>query len=89
MKTLDRFSAGPQKIDFVLLRKKTDGSLAEQLESVPCGRILQDKDYSRSKDPARIKDRDHIFLMLEVKETSQTTHIQKVLQGSGEIQKSE
>ena len=36
-------------------------------------RYLEDKDYGRSKEelhPAWIKDRDHLFLILEVKETT-------------------
>ena len=31
------------------LRQETDGPQAEQLESVPCGQILQDEDESRSR----------------------------------------
>lgn len=52
------------------LRQDRDGLQAEQLESVPCGQILQDKDNSRGKEkwsPARIKDKevtDFSFLRL-------------------------
>ena len=50
-------------------------------------RYLEDKDYSRSKEelhPAWIKDRDHLFLILEVKETSgRELHMcRKIPQGS-------
>ena len=41
------------------LRQKIDWSQAEQLETAPCGQMLQDKDYGRSKEklsPAWIKD---------------------------------
>ena len=45
----------------------------------PVDQILQDKAYGRSKGElplAWIKDRDHLFLILEVKETSRTTQSQ-------------
>ena len=32
------------------LRQETDGSQIEQVESVPCGQILQDKDNSRKEE---------------------------------------
>ena len=51
----------------VNLRLEIKGSQAKQLKSVPCGQILQGKDYGRSKEelhPAWMKDRDHIFLIL-------------------------
>lgn len=32
---------------------------------------------ARRSYPVGIKERDHLFLILEVKETSQTTHVQK------------
>ena len=66
------------------LRPEIDESQAEQLESVPCGQIFQDKDDGRGKEdlcPAWIKNEETI-LILEVKETSQTTHVQKVCSGS-------
>ena len=50
------------------MRQEIDGSQAKQLESVPCGQILQDKDYGRSKEelrPALIKAKDHIYFILE------------------------
>ena len=43
------------------MRQEIDGSQAEQLESVPCGQILQAKDDGRSKEelsPALIKDKE-------------------------------
>lgn len=43
------------------MRQEIDGSLAEQLESVHCGQILQDKDYGRRKEelsPTWIKDKE-------------------------------
>ena len=46
------------------------GPLAEQLKSVPCGQSTQDSVRGREElSPAQIKDRDHIFLILEVKDT--------------------
>lgn len=60
----------------ILVRQKKDGSQSEQLESVPCEQMLQDKGSDRSKEelcPAWMKDRGHTFLMLEVKETFGTT----------------
>ena len=60
----------------VLMRQVIDGPQAEQLESVSCGQILQDKAKGRSPEelhPAWVKDKPHI-LTLEVKETSPTTH---------------
>lgn len=61
--------------------------MAEQSESVSCGEILQDKDYGRGKEelhPAWIKDREHVFLILEFREISRTKHLHKSwgLQGS-------
>ena len=47
---------------------------AEQLEFVPCGQILED-DVEEELSPAQI--RDHIFLILEVKETC----LEKLLNG--------
>ena len=41
-----------------------DGSQAEQLESVPCEHILQDKDYGRCKEelsPIWIKDKETAY----------------------------
>ena len=63
-----------------MVKQELDGSQAEQFKSVPREQILQDKDYSRNKKklwPAQMKHRDPIFLILEVKETSGTTHSQK------------
>lgn len=62
------------------LKQEVDGFQAEQLQSIPCGQIIQDKDYGSRKEElclSWIKDRDHIFLILYVKETSRTTHEQK------------
>ena len=63
------------------MRQEIDGPQAEQLEFVPCGQILQDKD-EEELSPAQL--RDHIFLILEVKETFPTIHVQK---GSVEVRK--
>ena len=74
--------------DLGLLRKEIDRPQAEQLESVPCGQIFQDRNNGRSEEevrPAHIKDKENIlFLILEVKETFPTTHVQK---GSSEFKK--
>ena len=38
-------------VDYVLdVRQEIDGSQAEQLESVPCGQILQDKDCGSKEE---------------------------------------
>ena len=55
--------------------KRLDGSQDEQLEFVPYGQILQYEDKSKKEEklsPAQI--RDHVFLILEVKETFPTVH---------------
>ena len=68
------------------LRQETDGPQAEQF--LPCGQKLHNSrnatkaGWWRRLDPAQIKD--HIFLILEVKETSRTTHAQK---GSLEVKR--
>ena len=62
-----------------------DGSQNEQLKSVSCEQIFQDKHSSRSKEelhPAWIKDRSHPFLILEVKETLELHTQRKFPQGS-------
>ena len=46
------------------LRHEIDGPQAEQLEPVPCGQILQDKDNGRSKEelsPAWMKDKETMY----------------------------
>ena len=48
----------------LLLRQEIDGLQAEQLEFVPCGQILQDRDNSRAREelsPAQIKDKETIY----------------------------
>ena len=53
------------------------GLQAEQLELVPCGQILQDEDKSKREEklsPAQIKERDHVFLILKVKENFLAIH---------------
>ena len=63
----------------LFLRQEIDGPQAAQLESVPCGQILQDKDNSGSREelsPAQIRDKETPFLILEVKEAFLTTHTQ-------------
>ena len=60
----------------LILRQEIDGPQAEQLEFVPCGQILQDEAEEELSLP-QIKDRDHIFLILKVKETFSTIHVQR------------
>ena len=57
-----------------LLRQEIDGPQAEQLMSLPRG----------SRALLRLGIKDHIFLILEVKEIFLTTHVQK---GSLEVKK--
>ena len=57
-----------------LRRRQGLGPRAEQLELVPCGEILQDED-EEELSPAQV--RDHMFLILKVKETFPTSHVQK------------
>ena len=58
--------------------KRLDGSQAEQLESVPCGQILQYEDNSKREEKlSPVQIRDHVFLILEVKEAFPTVHAQK------------
>ena len=62
------------------LRQEIEGSQVEQLEAVPCGQILQDKDSARTKKElhsAGVKGRDHLFLTIEVEGTFGTTHWKK------------
>ena len=63
------------------LRQEIDGPQAEQLGFVPCGQILQVEE-EEELSPAQI--RDHIFLILEVKETLLTIREQK---GSLEVKR--
>ena len=56
------------------LRQEADGPQAAQLESVPCGQILQGEE-GEELSPAQI--RDHMFLILKAKETFPTLHAQK------------
>ena len=59
----------------VTVRQKADGPQVEQLESVHCGWILQDKDNSRSREElstAQIKD--HTFLILEAEDNQPQVH---------------
>ena len=71
---------------FIHSRQELDGSQAEQLESVPCGQILQDKDYGRSKEelrPAWIKDKETTyFSFLRSRRPSKLYINRKVLEGS-------
>ena len=48
------------------MRQEADGPQAAQLESVPCGQMLQDEE-GEELSPAQI--RDYIVLILEAKET--------------------
>ena len=66
----------------MILRQEVDGLQAEQLEFVACGEILQDEEEEEELSPAQI--RDHIFLILKVKETFPTIQAQK---GSLEVKK--
>ena len=46
------------------MRQEIDGPQAEQLESVPCGQILQDKDKSRGREelsPAQLRDKETTY----------------------------
>lgn len=56
--------------------------MGPRLEFVPSGQILQDEEEEKLS-PAQITD--HIFLIVQVKETSLTTHLQngslKVIKG--------
>ena len=66
-------------------RQETGGPWAEQKESVSCGQTLQDEGSSRSEEewsPAQM--RHHIFLILKLKETFLTAHVQK---GSSGVRK--
>ena len=58
----------------LVLRQEIDGPRAEQLEFVPCGQILQDEE-EEELSPFQI--RNHIFLILEVKENFPTIHAQE------------
>ena len=68
------------------LRKKTDGFQAEQKESVPCGQILQDQDYGRSKEelnPAWIEDKETTyFSFLRPRRPLELHMCRKIPQGS-------
>ena len=61
-------------LKYAILRQEIDEPQNEQLEFISCGQILQDEE-EKKLSPAQI--RDHIFLILEVKETFLTTHVQK------------
>ena len=58
------------------VRQEADGPQAAQLESVPCGQMLQDEE-GEELSPAQIKDRDHILFILDTKKTFPTIHVQK------------
>ena len=58
------------------MTQEIDGSQAEQLEFIPCGQILQNN--RREEKPSPAQTRDHMYLILEVKEAFLTTHVQKV-----------
>ena len=57
-----------------LMRQETDGPQAEQPEFVSCGQILQDEEEEKLNT---VQIRDHIFLILKVKETFLTTYVRK------------
>ena len=63
--------------NIVRLRQEIGGPQAEQLEFVPVGRYSKIAEVREELRPAQIKDRDHIFLILEVEETFLTIHAQK------------
>ena len=51
----------------MVVRQEIDGPQAEQLESVPCGQILQDKDCGRSKEglsPAPVKNKETTYFSI-------------------------
>ena len=62
-------------------RQEIDGPQAEQLEFVSYGQILQDEE-KEALSPSQI--RDHVFLILKVKETFPATHAQE---GSLEVKR--
>lgn len=47
------------------------GPQTEQWDIVPCGQVLQDE---KKKEVSSAQIRDHIFLMLKVKEPFPNTH---------------
>ena len=65
-------------------RQEIDGPQAEHLEFVPCGQILWNTRRQESGPCPDKRERDHKFLILEVKETFLTPHVQK---GSLEVKK--
>ena len=66
-------------------RQELDGPWAEQIESVSCGQTLQAEDSSRSEEElSPAQRRHHIYLILKVKETFLTAHVQK---GSSGVRK--
>lgn len=79
------FMARVVTIPPIVLRQEIDESRAEQLESVPCGQTLQNKDYGRSKDklsPAWIKEKQvTYFSFLGSKRPSELHMYRKVLRG--------
>ena len=55
------------------MRQEINGPQTEWQDIVPCGQVLQDEEEELS--PAQM--RDHVFLILEVKETFPTIYAQE------------
>ena len=66
------------------LRQEIDGPQAGQLELSPVDRYSKITGMREELSTAQIKDRDNIFLFLEVKKTFLTIHAQK---GSLEVKR--
>ena len=55
----------------VQVRQEINGPQTEQLDIVPCEQVLQDEE---KEELSSAQIRDHIFLILKVKEPFPTTH---------------
>ena len=55
----------------VQVRQEINGPQTEQLDTVPCEQVLQDEE---KEELSSAQIRDHIFLILKVKEPFPTTH---------------
>lgn len=66
------------------LRQEIEGPQAGQLELSPVDRYSKIAGAKEELSPAQINYRDHVFLILELKETIPTIHVQK---DSSEVKK--
>ena len=67
------------------MEQEVDGPQAEQLDFVPYRQIFQNSKSERRAELCQDKRlKNHIFLILKVKETFLTTHVQK---GSFEVKR--